>query len=91
MLHVRSELAYTSNPLRALPDEPEAVPADYQRELVMRADRVARCRRRDQWVGIRTVLADGLDRLRLAPFAGDCDAEVRMLEQGLSRLERKLS
>jgi hypothetical protein len=70
--------------------EPEAVPVEYQRQLTQRSHLGAEARRRRDVGSIRARLAADLADLATAT-GPEVAAEVRVLQRGLARLDRKLA
>lgn len=89
-LHIRSEHGYTPNPLQALPDEPEAVPADVQARLSRAAHERERDRERAEWGAIFAALQEQVAALRAASFAPAAADEIRGLGRALDRLHERL-
>ena len=89
LLHGRSELAYTTDPARALKAEPEAVSQDVQLELTRRVETRARSIRIELWLEARGRLQDESVRLRDA-FGSEIADDLRALRRLLDRLDRKL-
>jgi hypothetical protein len=97
--HVQSEavrllhkvLGYTSNPVEAMPSEPEAVPAEYQSELTQRAGlQLAQLHRRN-WRDSRRRLEDELALLRQKGFPRELESDLRVIERQLERISRRLA
>jgi hypothetical protein len=91
LLHRRSELGYTDESRNALPGEPEAVPADYQRELTAAASRRAAARDLEVWTSCRDRMRAELVLLRQHRFARDVTSELRVIERQLDRVDRLLA
>jgi hypothetical protein len=91
LLHVRSEYGYTDRAAAALPSEPEAVSADYQRHLTAAAPRRAAARDRDVWMPARDLLRAELALLRRHHFARDVASDLRVLERQVEKLDRRLA
>jgi hypothetical protein len=85
LLARRSEIGYVDRVDLALPDEPEAVPFDYQARLA----REARSRDRDTFVEQRDTIKAALDLLDGAGFA-PISNDVRLMRRTLERMDRKL-
>ena len=90
LLAVRSEHGYTDRLDRALPEEPEAVSAEEQRQLTARAARAASDRSRSEWEARHEEIATALDGLAALPFARELQPEVRAMRAQLDRLARRV-
>jgi hypothetical protein len=88
LLHRRSELGYTDRPARAMISEPEAVPADYQRQLTADAPRRAAARDREVWVASRDRIRVELALLARHRFGRDVSSDLRVLERLVDRLDQ---
>lgn len=88
LLHVRSEFAYTDQPHDALPDEPEAVSADYQRRLSTDAPRRAQAREREVLLLFRQTLVIELAALRGYKLNTDIVSCLRVIERQVERIDR---
>lgn len=82
LLHQRSQFGYTDRYVEAMSDEPEAVPADYQRELTRRAQRSEEERQRDEFADALKRISTALDDL--APFVDR--SQVRAMRRQFKRL-----
>lgn len=87
LLAARSEHGYTDRLDRALPDEPEAVSADWQRDLTRRAARAHANRVRAEWEERRSRIAAELEGVR--SFARELDEDVRLMQRQLDKLDRR--
>lgn len=90
LLHARSEHGYTSRQAEALPGEPEAVSAETQRRLTRQAGDRASQRRRSEWLAVRDRWAVELEQL-LRSYGREAGEELRLLQRGLERVDRKLA
>jgi hypothetical protein len=88
LLHRRSELGYTDRLQAAVPGEPEAVPADYQRRLTAEAPRRAAARDLEVWTPARDRIRGELERLRQHRFARDLSSDLRVIERQVEKLNR---
>jgi len=84
-------LGYTDRPICALPGEPEAVPAGYQRELTQAAPRRAVQRDQTVWVSMRVSFSAGLEQGNRHRFARDVSSELRVITRALERIDRILN
>lgn len=91
LLHRRSELGYTDRTVRSLSGEPEAVPANYQRQLTAAAPKRAAARDHEVWIASRDRIVGELDRLRGHRFARDVTSELRVIERQLARIGERLA
>lgn len=78
---------YTTNPARAMRDEPEAVPADTQERMARDARAKERVTRSQAWAEARTVLVDQLERLKAAGPGRHAAREIRAIEARIRRLD----
>jgi hypothetical protein len=83
LLARRSEYGYTDRAQSALPAEPEAVPADYQRHLTAQAHRRAENLVRREWQRTLVTINDALDR-----FASTCSPAEPRIASGLRAIRR---
>lgn len=90
-MHRRSELGYTDRPQHGLAGEPEAVPADYQRQLTRDAPRRAAARDQEVWSTCRDRITAELAVLRRHRFARDVTSDLRVIERQLERVDRLLA
>jgi hypothetical protein len=90
LLAVRSELGYTDRPDRAMPDEPEAVPASYQRSLTRDAETQRRTRERAAWVDARDSIRDTLASLS-GPSFERSRSELRAILRLVERVDKQLA
>ena len=86
LLAQRSEVGYTDRQDLAMPDEPEAVPVDYQQRIT----RDAHARPRDTFVDARETMRDALKTLDGNGFAAIA-ADVRLILRTIERMNRKLA
>lgn len=89
-LAARSQYGYTDRADLALFGEPEAVPAQTQRELTAQAHRRAKLDQRQEWEQRRAAIQRELDWLYSQRFERDVRSSVRALERTLSTLDKKL-
>lgn len=89
LLAARSEHGYTDRLDRALPEEPEAVSADCQRQLTARAARSAEARARADWQEHVDRLRAELEGVRRLPYGRELAPELRLLQRGLDQLDRR--
>lgn len=82
LLHRHSEVGYTDRPALALPGEPEAVSASYQRRLCEQARRRDRERLQNAWVETAEVID-----VALTAFAAVA-ADDRHVQRGVHALRR---
>ena len=85
LLALRSELGYTERIDRALPDEPEAVSPEEQRQIT----RAARRSERETFVLIRDELRACLVLLSGASFRS-IEHDVRLMSHTLDRIDKRL-
>jgi hypothetical protein len=85
LLALRSELGYTDRIDRALPDEPEAVSTDAQRQITRAAHRSER----DIFVACRDEIRASLKLLSGARFR-HLQSDLRVIERTLERIDRRL-
>lgn len=90
LLALRSEHAYTDRLDRAMPDEPEAVSEEDQRELTRTAQRVQHERDRLQWLAARNSIERSLDMLDLPAFA-HVEHDLRAIRRILERVEKRVA
>jgi hypothetical protein len=86
--HPMLGVGYTDEPHRALRDEPEAVPADYQQLLTARAQRTARQEQLREWEQRRAEIAKQIDWLHSQRFTTDVSKSLRVLRRQLARLDK---
>jgi hypothetical protein len=93
LLHTRSEHGYTSSALQAMPFEPEAVSADYQRELTQRAHNADRQRARNAWRDAELSIHRAVDdfRERAGHVAPGVVSGLRAVERAAEQVGRKLA
>jgi hypothetical protein len=90
LLAQRSEHAYTSNPLKALKEEPEAVDAATQAELTARSRRAERERLRAAWAPARSLISAGVVAFR--PMADSrTQSDLRVIERTAQRIDQRLA
>jgi hypothetical protein len=88
LLRRRSEYGgYTTDPSRALFDEPEAVGAEVQELLTDRARRVELDSQREEWREHRDEIERRLGWLQSQRFRRDVSSQVRALRRQLDRLD----
>lgn len=87
LLHVRSQHGYTSRVSEGMPGEPEAVSADYQRQLTRRAQADERARDTDR---IREATAAMSDALGTLDGVRGVESQVRAMRRQLAQLRHKL-
>ena len=90
LLAQRSELGYVDRPDLALPEEPEAVPADVQRQITADAARGQRDRERAQWIASYELIVVALAPLDAATFAR-INADLRSIRRILERIDRRFA
>lgn len=90
LLHQRSELGYTDRMQAALAQEPEAVDADYQRELTAAAPRRAQARDQEAWSASRERIRQELAVLGGHRFPRDVSSQLRVIGRQLDRVDRLL-
>ena len=88
LLHSRSELGYTSQPIEALSDEPEAVPAEYQQQLSRAAAASARDRQLDAVRRLVEQIEPALDSLARIRLDRDLRSTTRAIERQLRQLKQ---
>jgi hypothetical protein len=92
LLHARSEFGYTDRLRSALPEEPEAVPADYQRRLSRAASTRRRLRDREAWLACRDRIKVELQLLRGHRFDNrEVATSLRVMQRQIERVDRLLS
>ena len=82
---------YTDEPSRALRDEPEAVPLDYQQLLSSRAQRSARLTQLAEWELRRKSIQREIDWLHSQRFESDVSKATRVLRRQLARLDKLIA
>lgn len=83
------DLGYVTHPARALPGEPEAVPADYQQLLTERAQRLHEARARRSITELARAISKSAAEIdRLAPQAGASD--LRPQTRAITKLARDI-
>lgn len=82
---------YTDEPSRALRDEPEAVPADYQQLLSARSRRTARQVQLAEWEQRRAAIQREVDWLHSQRFQRDVSKSLRVLRRQLARLDKLIA
>jgi hypothetical protein len=80
-------VGYTDEADRALRNEPEAVPMDYQQLLVARARRDARHEQLREWQQRRAAIQREIDWLHSQRFQADVSKSLRVLRRQLDRLD----
>lgn len=88
LLHSRSELGYTSQPMEALEDEPEAVPVEYQRRLSDDALAASRDRQLDAVRELLDVLSPALDAIAALRLDRDLRSTLRAMQRQRDQLKR---
>jgi hypothetical protein len=86
-----SQYAYTEDPAKALPAEPEAINAEAQELLTLRAQRTAREVRLVQWRERREAVARELDWLYSQRLRRDVRTQLRAVQRQLDRLDQKIA
>jgi hypothetical protein len=91
LLARRSELGYVDRTAKALPDEPEAVPASYQRHLADLAHRRDRERRLAAYTITSNAIGRALDDL-LSTLGGDprIASRIRVVRRSVQEVGREL-
>lgn len=90
LLARRSELGYTDRLGLALPDEPEAVPASYQRRLVVAASQAERARKLEEWEAATIPFRLALRALKDTPLGRERHSDLRVIARVIDRVDREL-
>jgi hypothetical protein len=91
LLAARSEFGYTDRVDRALQEEPEAVPPDYQREITRRAALDAKARARADYYDRRRRIAQELAAISRQSYARGLGSDVRLVERQLAKLDKTMA
>jgi hypothetical protein len=84
-------VGYTDETDRALRDEPEAVPMDYQQLLVARARANARSEQLREWEQRRAAIQREIDWLHSQRFQSDVSKSLRVLRRQLDHLDKLIA
>ena len=84
-------VGYTDELDRALRDEPEAVPVEYQALLTARSRRDARLAQLAEWELRRKSIQREIDWLHSQRFQADVNKSLRVLRRQLSRLDKLIA
>lgn len=88
LLHERSEYGYTSQPIEAMGDEPEAVPADYQQRLSRDAKTSDRERQLEALRAAIDEIEPALDAVARLKLDRDLRSTTRAMERQLRQLKQ---
>lgn len=88
LLHVHSEHGYTGRTFDAMPHEPEAVSAAYQRHLTARSKQSNRERVVAEWQPHYDAILDQLRIIEQLPV--DTNRELRAIVRHLERVDRQV-
>jgi hypothetical protein len=90
LLAARSEHGYTTNPLAAMKDEPEAVSEVKQAELTVRSRRAERERLRDAWRPAHSLITAAI--VGFLPVADRrSQSDLRVIERTAARIDQRLA
>lgn len=90
LLAAHSELGYTDDPSKAMTDEPEAVPSEYQRYLTRDAERRRKAQQLIVWDGCHHRILQELATLTDTAFDVDVSGDVRSIRRTLERADHRL-
>lgn len=90
LLAAKSEHGYTDDPTKALVDEPEAVPAPYQRFLTREAERRRKMTLLELWESSSRRIHAELSILAATKFDVDVSGDVRAMRGTLERADRRV-